>query len=125
MRGVKTKSGNRWKRALTLCLLLLLLGLFGHSVKNVYMKKRGAESALAKMQSEKKVLEERKEFLEQSINRLSTEEGVEFEIRRKLNMAEAGESVAFILEGETPSFSPVPEKSNWQKLKDFFSDIFD
>ena len=124
MRGVKTKSGNRWKRAVIFCFLLLLLGLFGHSVKNVYLKKRGAEDALARMQNEKSELQERKKILEQSIERLSTEEGVEFEIRRKLNMAEAGESVAFIVEEKAPSESVLPQKSSWQKFKDFLGNFF-
>ena len=81
------------------------------------------EKALAQMQAEKLELENRNNFLEDSLEKLKTKEGVEFEIRKKLNVAEAGESVAIIVEEESIEVTPKLKISFWQKVKDFFKNI--
>lgn len=124
MRGVKTKTGGRWKRAVVFLVLTGIFGILAHSVKNVYLKKKGAEDAFVKMREEKIALENRKQFLEQSINRLSTPEGVDFEIRRKLNVASAGESVAIIVSQEESIDTASTKPSAWEQLKSFFAQLF-
>lgn len=125
MRGVKTKVNSRWKRGVVFVFLALALSVFVHSVRNVYLKKVGAEEALSKMQEEKKSLENRKDFLESSIERLSTPEGVDFEIRTKLNVAEAGESVAIIVAQEETDRANPSDLSAWQQIKLFFTKLFE
>jgi cell division protein FtsB len=124
MRGIKTKGGGKWKRVAGFLALLLVFGFLLNSVRNVYQKKKAAEEVLARMEKEAADLKSREAFLEDSLNKLSTDEGVKFELRQKLNVAQAGESVAVIVDEKTPAASPVPATSAWQKIKDFFAGLF-
>jgi cell division protein FtsB len=123
MRGIKTKNNTRWKRLLIFCLFLVIFIFLLNSVNNVYQKKKSAKEALSLMQNQIADLEERKNFLKSSLERLSTKEGIKFEIKRKLNVAEVGESVAIIVEEETSPKTAVTQSSFWQKIKDFFSGV--
>ena len=123
MRGIKTKENGRWKRVAIFVALLLLFGVLSNSVYKVYQKKKEVEKALAQMQAEKLELENRNNFLEDSLEKLKTKEGVEFEIRKKLNVAEVGERVAIIVEEESIEVTPKLKISFWQKVKDFFKNI--
>ena len=123
MRGIKTKENGRWKRVAIFVALLLLFGVLSNSVYKVYQKKKEVEKALAQMQAEKLELENRNNFLEDSLEKLKTKEGVEFEIRKKLNVAEAGGRGAIIVEEESIEVTPKLKISFWQKVKDFFKNI--
>jgi cell division protein FtsB len=126
MRGIKIKNRNqsKWKRLGIFLILLLVFGFLLNSVRNVYQKKKEAQSVLARMEEEKTKLEERDKFLKESLAKLATNEGMNFEIRKKLNVARAGESVAIVVEEEQPSTTKTFEVSAWQKLKDFFTGLF-
>jgi len=124
MRGLKNREGQKWKKIAIFLVLLLLFGLLLNSVSKVYKKKQEAERTLVRMEEQAAELKQRNEFLKKTLNKLNTEEGVEFEIRKKLNVAEVGESVAIIVD-EEPSVSPESVKvSVWQKFKDFFTELF-
>ncbi|KKP81246.1 MAG: hypothetical protein UR80_C0005G0004 [Parcubacteria group bacterium GW2011_GWB1_35_5] len=125
MRGIKTKSKIRWRRAAIFVALFIIFIILLNSVNRVYKKKKEVEKALTQMQSEMVALEDRNEFLKNSLEKLKTKEGVEFEIRKKLNVAEVGESVAIIVEGEEVPNTPKLEVSTWQKIKDFFGGLFE
>src|SRR3989344_3044414 len=125
MRGIKTKENGRWKRVAIFVALLLLFGVLSNSVYKVYQKKKEVEKALAQMQAEKLELENRNNFLEDSLEKLKTKEGIEFEIRKKLNVAEAGEGVAIIVEEESTTSAPSAKISPWQKFKNFFTGLFE
>ncbi len=125
MRGVKTKAGGKWKRLAVFFVLLLIFGLLVNSVTGVYQKKKNAEEFLARMQKEKIELERRNEELSTDLERLSTEEGVKFEIKRKLNVAEVGESVAIVVSDTKPATSTSATTSKWQKFKNWFGGLFD
>ncbi len=125
MRGIKTKASGKWKRLAIFLTLTFVLVFLLNSVSKVYRKKQNAEEALARMQGEVKTLEERENFLKESLARLGTEEGLKFEIRKKLNVAEVGESVAIIVSEEEASSTKLLEPSLWQKIKTFVSDLFE
>jgi len=125
MRGIKTKESGRWKRIAIFVALLLVIVVLLNSVHRVYKKKNEVKEALTQMQAEKMELENRSEFLKDSLEKLKTTEGVEFEIRKKLNVAEVGESVAIIVEEEPIETTPTPQTSPWQKIKKFFEGLFD
>jgi len=55
---------------------------------------------------------------------LSTQDGLEFEIRRKLNVAKVGESVAIIVEKTESSPNNSSHLSFWQKIKNLFGSLF-
>lgn len=105
-------------------LLLLIFGVLVNSTRKVYNKRQEAMQALTRMESELKELENRQETLTASLQRLQTEEGVKFEMRKKLNVAEAGESVAIIVEEEIVPPAPETKVSGWQKFKGFWTKLF-
>ena len=123
MRGikVKTKGSNNFKKILIFIALLILLTVLVNSVYGVYKKKKNADRALAQMQFDIKTLEERQEFLNDSVARLETKEGLEFEIKKKFNVALADEKVALIINEESTTTSKTATVSFWQKIKDFFN----
>ena len=124
MRGVKTKGGNKWKKFGIFLVLVLALLLLLNSAHGVYQKKKNAEEVLSRTKEQVKVLIEKEVALKASLERLATTEGLKSEIRRKLNVAEVGESVAVIVaEEKTPSLETL-EISTWQKLKDLFGELF-
>jgi cell division protein FtsB len=124
MRGIKNREAGKWKRIGIFFVLLILFGVLVNSVHNVYSKKKEAENTLARMQKEVKDLEDREKFLSASLQRLNTAEGIAFELRKKLNVAEAGEKVAVIVENQEPTSTPPAETSAWHKIKNFFVDLF-
>ena len=121
MRTLRTRDHEKWKRLGVFLLLLLLFLVLLNSVRKVYKKKIASEKALVRMEEDVENLEERKHFLENSIERLNTEEGLKFEIRKKLNVAEVGESVAIIIDETDGVKSDPVSKSFWQKIKDLFN----
>jgi hypothetical protein len=125
MRGIKTKERDRWKKITLSAILLIALIFLLNSVRKVYEKKREVDKALTQMEMEVAELEKRGEHLEYSLQKLSTREGMEFEIRKKLNVAQAGENVVVIVDKEgTTTTSELPT-SLWQKAKRFFRELFE
>lgn len=125
MRGIKRKDDGRWKKASIFVGLSLVFIILLNSVYRVYKKKVEAERALVQVKTELSELEERGALLEETLERLNTEEGIEFEIRRKLNVAGEGERVAIIVEQGGSTSTPEIKKSFWQKIKYFFINLID
>jgi cell division protein FtsB len=124
MRGIKSKDGGKWKRVGLFFLLFIILCVLANSVRKVYNKREEAKQTLVRMETEVKDLANRQNFLAASLQRLNTAEGVAFEMRKKLNVAEAGESVAIIVEGNKDIPVQKAEISSWQKFKNFVVDLF-
>lgn len=125
MRGVKTKNSGRWKQ-MSLSLFLFLLFLLAlNSVYGVYQKKKNAKEFLARMNEEARVLVEREAFLNNELQKLETEEGLKFEIKKKLNVAEVGESVAIIVPEPLSTSTKLSEPSSLEQLKAFLKNLFD
>lgn len=120
MRTLRTREYDKWKKLGGFLLLLLLFIVLLNSVRKVYKKKSASEQALVRMEADVENLEARKEFLENSIERLKTEEGLKFEIKKKLNVAEAGEAVAIIIDESEATTPDSSSPSFWQKIKDLF-----
>lgn len=124
MRGIKTREDGKWKRLSIFLLLFVMFAVLLNSVKNIYQKKQAAQEALAQMQKEASDLESRDKILENSLQKLTTQEGIEFEMRKKLNVAGAGESVAIVVEGDQEASTSAMRISAWQKVKSFFAGLF-
>ncbi len=124
MRGIKKREESRWKRIIIFIALLFILALFLNSVNGVYKKKKRVDKVLVQMKKKVSELEKRNEFLKELLKKLKTKEGIEFEIRKKLDVAGAGEKVAIIVEGEKNPTVLNLKISTWQKIKNFFSDLF-
>ncbi|MEK7668971.1 MAG: hypothetical protein AAB350_00045 [Patescibacteria group bacterium] len=125
LKGIKNRESGKWKRLGIFLILLLVFGLLLNSVSKVYKKKQEAEKILVRMEEQATELKQRNQFLKESLEKLATEEGVEFEIRKKLNVAEVGESVAIIVEEEPIASTSNPQISSWQKFKNFFTELFE
>jgi cell division protein FtsB len=124
MRGVKTKEDGKWKKVAVFIILLLVLGVLLNSVNNIYQKKKVAQETLARMQKEAADLQNRSAELKDSITKLNTKEGLDFEIRQKLNVAQAGESVAVIVDQKQTATTTSVKISTWQKINNFFTSLF-
>jgi hypothetical protein len=124
MRGLKNREQGKWKKMALFGVLFLTFVFLSNSVHNVYKKKKAAGEALTRMEQEKTKLEERDRYLKESLARLSTSEGMGFEARKKLNIAEAGESVAIIVDQVASTSDESGTSSTWQKIKNLFSNLF-
>jgi cell division protein FtsB len=123
MRGIKSKESGKWKRLAVFLILLLVFGVLLNSVRKVYQKKQAVQEVLARMEKEMFNLENRDKYLKDSLQKLTTQEGIELEIRKKLNVAQAGESIAIIVDEEQPAAATNTKISTWQKIKDFFTEL--
>jgi len=124
MRGIKSKGENKWKKIASFSALFLLLIILINSTRKVYEKKVEAQKMLSQMQTDVKTLTDRQQVLNEDLQKLSTTDGVAFEMRKKLNVAEAGESVAVIVDLPQSTSTPVVEVSGWQKVKSFVVRLF-
>ena len=120
MKSLRSRDHTKWKRLGIFLLLFLVFGVLSNSVRKVYNKKESAEKALTRMDQDVKELEDRKSYLETSIARLGTSEGIKLEIKRKLNVSEPGERVAIIVDDSVSSTTETSEPSFWQKIKNLF-----
>jgi cell division protein FtsB len=125
MRGIKTKESGKWKRICVFCVLLVVFGVLLNSARKVYEKKTEAQAMLSRMEKEFADLKNRQEFLASSLQKLGTADGIAFEMRKKLNVAGAGESVAIIVDQSKPASTPPAPLSSWQKFKNFFVELFE
>lgn len=89
------------------------------------MKNRQAAEAMQKMEQEIEELKARQTELVMFQERLKTKEGIEYEIRKKFGVARPGESVAIIVEENSTSTAALGESGLWQKIKNFFSGLFE
>jgi len=119
MRGLKSKEQGQWKKWGTFLLLFLILLLLTHSASNVYKKKKVAEETLVRMEKDTEELKNRDQVLKTAIARMATEDGLKFEMRKKLNVAEVGERVAIIVDDEETPTTTGAQISAWQKFKNF------
>lgn len=106
----------------TLLFLLIILLVLLKAVFGVYKKERISIEYLEREKIELSKLVDRKKNLEDSVNFLKTEKGIENEIREKFRVAKEDESIALIIDDSTSGTSlfSTSTKTN----KNFFQYIF-
>jgi hypothetical protein len=124
MRGIKTKGSDKWKKISIFLILITLLVVVLNSARKVYEKRVEAQDTLTRMQAEVAQLQSRDQTLKESIKSINTTEGLEFELRQKLNVAQAGEGVAVIVNEPEPTSTQVTPLSPWQKIVNLFTGLF-
>ena len=77
--------------------VFILVAVVGRSAWGVYQKEQESARNLLFVRSELKTLEERKAFLQEEVERLKTDQGIENEIRHKFQVAKDGESIVVIV----------------------------
>lgn len=129
MRELEKKQRTK-KRIYSIPVLVILLGLTGLLAKGTYgvMKKRQESAKHVETLKAKLVeLEERKQELNKNIDRLSTPEGVDREIKEKFSVSKEGEEVAIIVDPKEPATSTEPigqpfYKRWWNTVKGLWED---
>ncbi len=127
------KYGNRPKMRIqriahspiTLVVALILCFILGKAAWGVYEKAAATEVRLSQVQSELVKLEDRHKVLASKVSLLSTEEGVEAEMRTKYRAVKEGEFVAVIVDSKTLpalalSASTTAQKGLWGRLWAWF-----
>jgi len=115
---------RRWRRAVyslpvRLGLTLIIIALAG-SIFRLYKKERQVGSERAILLEEVERLRARQEELLAEVEKLTTERGVEEELREKFNVVKPGEKVISLVANETPTSSPsLPPTSWWQRVAEW------
>ena len=106
---------------ITIGILFVIFLIVLHSTWVVYRKK--VESEQMKEISQKNVqdLESRSQDLQNKIDRLSTKQGMEEEVRSKFSVAKDDENMVIIVQDEVSTSSKVSKVGFWAKIWGFFS----
>ncbi len=120
MRTGRFKDKYNLKALGVFFVLFLVCVVSVRSVWRVYQKYHGARETFGRMQNEIVTLENRKEELSEEISELYTNEGLSFELRKKLNVSLRDEQVAIIVQSENETVEPGGDDSWWEKFKNWF-----
>ena len=105
----------------TLIALFLLVLLMLHSTWNVYNKKSDSENMKNVSFKNVEELRGRSDDLRVKIDRLSTEAGIEEEIRSRFSVAKANEAMVIVVDDDTSKASTTPTGNGfWQKFLSLF-----
>ncbi len=99
--------------SLILLAIILLLSLRG--TWSIMNKKLESEQYVQNLERESQQLEERQKSLEEDINYLSTEEGIDEEIKERFNVSKAGERVVIIVDPKPVATSTTENGQVWYK----------
>lgn len=106
---------------ITLVVLSIILVLIIRSTWNVYQKKEESQKLKNIAIEYTEGLREKDSQIKSKIDRLSTEVGVEEEIRSKFNVAKDNENIVVVLDSDLEVQSTTtPDEGFWKKIKDFF-----
>jgi cell division protein FtsB len=102
-------------------LLVCIAGLIAHSTWEVYGKMVAVKAERLEAEAERELLRARTEELGASLKLLSTDRGIEEEIRSRYPLVKPGEVEIVLIDGEKPTLPPVtaPEPSFWGTVRSF------
>lgn len=95
---------------ITLLLLLVPIAFLGMSVFGLYEKEREVSKRRVENEQELERLHERARALKANVHALTSERGIEGEIRDRYDVAKEGETVVVIIEEEESEPAQVSEK---------------
>jgi cell division protein FtsB len=105
----------------TVAVLAILVIFFSRATWKLYTKERESAANAEQAHNSLKRMEDRKKVLSDEISRLKTDEGIEEEIRSKYGVSKPGEQVLIIVDDkEATTSTSTPDKTLWQKIKDWF-----
>ncbi|MBX4200477.1 septum formation initiator family protein [Candidatus Parcubacteria bacterium] len=117
MRELQQKQ--KFKRRLYSYPSLVLAITFGffimHGTLGVVKKDKESAAALITLQEKMTNLSDREMELKNSITKLSTDEGIDEEIKEKFNVSQEGERVAVIVDQNNHSGTSTNESKPWYK----------
>jgi cell division protein FtsB len=105
----------------SVAVLLIILAFLAHATWNVFTKERESAANVIEASREHDKLQSRQQVLTVEIQRLSTDQGVEEEIRNKYSVSKPGEHLLIIVDNasSTASTSQTHE-SWWDRFKKLF-----
>jgi cell division protein FtsB len=118
----KRKIRSLMYNRVTIILLFFVLLIVIHSTWRVYSKKNDSEEARIISQKNVDNLNTRSIELQTKIERLSTQQGIEEEVRSKFNVAKPNENMVIIVQDESSTSEGVKKVGFWDKIKTFFSE---
>lgn len=105
-----------------LTILFIIVFFLGRSTLDIYKKSKLSYDNYIKVKRDYDSLIARKTMLDSEINRLSTDNGIEEEIRGKFNVAKPGETVVTIINKNSITTNADDTKKDfWSGLWDIFS----
>jgi cell division protein FtsB len=108
---------SKWIVALMVLVFLFL----AKATWNLYQKNIESAANVVNANRELARLEDRQQTLQTEIERLSTDEGVEQEIRTKYSVSKPGEQLIVIVDEEASSTPEIAQpESWWDKFKNLF-----
>lgn len=116
-RKVRSLMYNR----ITLAILFVILVIVMHSTWVVYRKKVESEEMKNISLKSTEALRARNAELQYKIDRLSTRQGIEEEVRSKFSVAKDNENMVIIVQDESSTSERVKKSGFWDKFKSFFS----
>lgn len=106
---------------LTFIVIGILILIAGYNAWDMYQKSKRTDEALKKTEEAYNELVVRETFLEGKIKQLSTDAGVEAEIRERFGVAKAGEEVIVVLADEKKEEVILEKKSFWSRIGEWFT----
>lgn len=107
-----------------LFILFLIFGVLAHATWGVYQKEKIARENRDAVEAKLLALEEKKITLDEALERLGTERGIEEEIREKFRVVKEGEQLVILLdENETATVRDaynIDPRPWWDRLFDLF-----
>ncbi len=102
--------------------LVVLIIFFARATYGVYKKQEESSANSYRAANELKRLVDRQTLLNSELARLSTNEGIEEEIRAKFGVSKPGEEVLIIVDPDKATTTEIiEEESLWGKFKNFFN----
>ena len=99
----------------SLIILVILLAFLIKGTWSIMNKKLESEQYVKNLKLESQQLEERQKNLEEDINYLKTEEGIDEEIKERFNVSKAGEKVVIIVDPKLVATSTEESSEIWYK----------
>lgn len=93
--------------------LFFLLLVVAKATYTLYLKQQKGGEILKRTRAELQTVQEHQATLKSKMDRLSTELGVEEEIREKFDLAKPGENVIVMVDKEATVTAPTEEKGWW------------
>ncbi|MBI2046469.1 MAG: septum formation initiator family protein [Parcubacteria group bacterium] len=93
----------------------IIVFFLGHATWDVYQKAKVTDEKRQEVLSELTRLQKQRTSLEDALERLQTDRGIEEEVRTKFNVAKEGEKVITIVSPQKEDGSDTPQATSWWK----------
>lgn len=120
MRHPLIAKKKSWFYSPILAVVLLVLVVWtGIATFSAFQKQHEAIELRDEAVREKTDLMAKQNDLNQKIQNLSTDEGMEAEVRERYRVVKPGEQLVIVVDNKDPNASPTTPPTFWQKVKEF------